>query len=296
MPKSASLQQFEIFLLVAEQQSFTAAAMKLKISKAAVSHAIRLLEEALKIPLFIRSTRQVKLTDEGKLMYQQCKRLQLELEVTRNLMQNFNEKPSGCLRLSCNLFLLESKFFNLIQQYKKKYPQVILEILAEERTLDLQQEQIDCVLGVSWPAPEDIVARQVGKTRYVLCAAPSYFTKHGIPKKIGDLVQHDYIAHVGRNAHDKIVSLKQELNLQPKISLRVNNAVFMKQCALAGMGIIQLHDYMVENELKSGALVEIFAEYFQAEIPLYIYYQKHRFVQPKIRQFVKLALANTFHD
>jgi DNA-binding transcriptional LysR family regulator len=287
---SPALQHFETFLMVAKTGSFTAAAKELRVTKAAVSHAVRLLEESLQVPLFIRSTRRVNLTDEGELLLTQCQRLQHELDVARDLVGSFQRKPSGKLRISCNQYLAQSRLLKPLQQYQQLFPQVEIDILVEERMPNMQQEQIDIVFGVNWPAPEDVVARPIGKTRYVLCASPTYLKKYGTPKKINDLSEHHYIAHSGRSPDNMIVNLKHEINLNLNTPLKLNNAMLMKQCALMSMGIIQLHDYMLADELQSGKLIVILSDYLKPDIPLYVYYQKHRFVQPKIRQFIKLIL------
>lgn len=287
-----ALQHFETFLIVAKTGSFTAAAKQLGISKAAVSHTIRLLEESLQVGLFIRTTRRVSLTDEGSLLLSQCERLKCELDTTRDLVAGFIEAPSGKLRISCNPYLVEARFLSVLQDYIEKYPQVEIDVLAEERMPDMQREQIDIVFGINWPAPEDIVARPIGKTRYVLCASPAYLKKNGTPKKLKDLEKHRYIPHLGRTATTKIITLKSTIPLNLITPLQSNNAYFMKKSAELGLGIVQLHDYMVEDELRSGKLVEVLQAELQPSILLFIYYQKHRFVQPKIRQFVNLLLPS----
>ena len=284
-----TLQHFETFLAVAEAGSFTAAAQKLNVSKASVSQTIRLLESTLQIPLFIRSTRRVNLTDEGKLLFAQCQRLKHELDTARELISGFNTSPTGTLKISCNPYFAESHLLTLLKTYMARFPNVKVQIQTEERMPNMQQEQIDIVFGINWPAPGDIVAKAIGNTRYTLCASPNYLAKYGTPQTIKDIEKHRYIPHYGRSPENIIASLRKNtaLNLSPQLTL--NNAHFMKQCALADMGIIQLHDYIVKNELKNGSLIEILPELFADKIPLYLYYQKHRFVQPKIRQFVKLC-------
>ena len=287
MPGPA-LQHFETFLCVAESGGFTAAANRLGISKAAVSHTIRLLEEPLKVPLFIRNTRNIRLTEEGELLVEQCKRLKNELDIARNLLAGFNVDPTGTLRISCNPYLAETRLLSVLKQYMRTFPNVNIELLAEERMPDMAREQIDIVFGVNWPAPLDVVAKIIGKTRYVLCASPEYLDKFGTPKTIKDLENHYYIPHLGRTSENIIADLKTKVDLHLNIQLKLNNAHFMKKCAVNGWGIIQLHDYMVEDELADGRLVEILTDQLNSKISLYVYYQKHRFVQPKIRQFIDL--------
>jgi len=281
-----SLQQFEIFLEVARSFGFTAAAKKLGVTKAAVSHSIKNLEKSLQVPLFIRTTRSISLTDEGRLLYDQCQRLQAELDVARSLVGTFRQQPQGTLRISTNPYLAERLLLPTLEVYQKKYSNVDVEILIEERLPDLHSEEIDIVFGVNWPAPDDVIARKIGETRYMLVASPAYLKKYGVPQTIEDLKKQIYIPHCGRASGDIIVDLKKPIDLSLNTPLKINNAALMKTCAIAGMGIIQLHDYMIKEEIESGKLVEILPGYLNKTIPLYIYYHKYRFVQPKIRNFL----------
>ena len=286
-----SLQNFETFLCVAENNGFTAAAKKLNISKAAVSNSIKLLEESLKIPLFIRNTRNISLTEEGELLLTQCYRLKHELDTARDLVSKFHDSPTGTLKISCNPYFANNFLIKKLQTYMQKYPKVNIEILVEERMPDLENEQIDIIFGINWPAPLDTTRKIIGKTRYVLCASKPYLEKFGTPKNLKDLeINHNYIPHLGRKNKNNLVNLKENLNpnLNLNSNLKSNNAKFMKKFALENMGIIQLHDYMIEEEIKNGSLIEILKDNFKQEIPIYIYYQRHRFVQPKVRNFVNL--------
>ena len=263
-----TLYHFETFIAVAESGSFTAAAKKLGVSKSAVSQTIKALESSIKLPLFIRSTRQVNLSDEGALLYEQCKRLKQELNTAQDLISNFNTTPSGILRISCNPFYAETYLMPIIEKYSSKYPEVTLEIIAEERMPDMQKEQIDIVFGINWPAPDYVVAKKIGVTRYVLCAAPEYLNKFSIPKNIKDLEQHKYISHLGRNPDNIIADLKKKTSLNISSPLIINSAHLMKKSALLGLGVVQLHDYIIKDELDNGELIEILKEYLQPEIPI----------------------------
>lgn len=286
-----SLQHFETFLAVAQTQSFTAAAKQLGTTKAAVSQKIRALESSLKLPLFIRSTRKVSLTDEGELLLAQCKRLQTELESARSLVSGFHDTPTGTLRVSCNPYFTESHLMPILRKYREQFPNVTIDILIEERMPDMQQENIDIVFGINWQAPDDVIARKIAKTRYVLCASPDYLKKFGTPKTLQDLSAHQYIPHGGRSPENLVVNFNKAKLPKINSTLTVNNAHIMKTCALNGWGIVQLHDYMVKEDIERGELIELLKDQLETNTPLYIYYQKHRFVQPKIRQFVNLILA-----
>lgn len=287
---SLGLQHFETFLEVANQGSFTAAAAVMGVSKTAVSQAIRSLELSLKTSLFIRSTRRIQLTDEGEMLFAQCQRLKDELDITRSLIGKFNEFPTGTLRISCNAYMAETKLLSIIKSYVADYPKVKIELMTQERMPDMYREGIDVVFGVNCQASDDVVARLIGKTRYVICASPDYFKKNGLPENIKELEKHFYIPHLGRTPENIISQLKHPTLLTMSPRLSINNASVMKQSAMFGLGIVQLHHYMVEEELKRGDLVEVLKDKLHNEVSLYMYYQKHRFVQPKIRQFVNLVI------
>ena len=246
--RSPLLQHFEAFLQVANSGGFTAAGRKLGVSKVAISNSIRLLEESLQVPLFIRSTRQVSLTQEGELLLKQCERLRKELDTAEELISGFSKSPSGTLRIYCNLYFAENWLADILSCYVQKCPDVKVEVLSDERIPDMLHEQVDIVFGVNWPAPLDVVARTIGKTRYAICASPDYIEKNGEPKSIQDLAHHNYIPHLGRSPGNMIANLKKTENTELNTQIAANNANFMKTCALKGLGIVQLHDYMVKEE------------------------------------------------
>lgn len=284
-----ALYLFETFLVVAEKLSFTQAAEVLATTKSAVSHSIKSLETQLGVDLFIRSTRKISLTTEGELLQQQCERLQAELDTARDLVNQFDQTPQGTLTISCSPALAQSHLLPLILIYKQRYSQVKINILLEERMPDLKADKVDIVFGVNWPAPLDVVAKKISTTRYILCASPQYLEQYGTPKYIQDLAGHELILHAGRDKNLKLVSLKKQSTIpELKTTITVNNIEFMKQCALNHLGLAQFHDYAIQSQIDNGNLIEILKDSFKKEEPLYIYYQKHQFVQPKIRQFINL--------
>ena len=291
MQLKPSLKQFEFFLSVAEHQGFTRAAKSLGISKTSLSNTIKKLESELGVDLFIRTTRRVELTEEGILLMQQCLKLRSELDITRELVTSFHQQPKGKLTIFGNPFLAEKQLLPHITHYQQMFPDVNIDLLLDERMPDMNSEMVDIVFGVNWPAPHDIVARPYANTRYVLCATPEYLLQHGEPKTIKQLAEHKLIAHLGRKHPRDLCELKQQTQPDMNVCLAINNAGYIKTCVLNGNGIGQFHDYMVEQELKNGLLVELLSNNFHQTIPLYVYYQKHRFIQPKIRQFINMIFA-----
>ncbi len=287
-----ALNQFEQFILVAETGSITQAAESLHVTKSALSQSIKQLEDALKVPLFFRTTRKITLTHEGELLLAQCQRLKSELDTTRHLVGNFHEKPRGLLRISAPFYLANKVLLKLVEQYQKRYENIKVELIIEERLPNFHKENLDIAFGINWPPHEDIIRRPIGKTKYILCASPKYLKNHGTPTRLSELAGHSYLHHTGRGKENFLVGVKNPNSLGLTISFSANNAEIIKQAALNSMGIIQLHRYIVEKEILSQKLIPLLEDELIVNTPLYIYYYKHRYVQPKIRKFVMLACEN----
>ena len=284
--ESPSLQQFEIFLEVAKLRSFTATAAKMGVTKASISHSIKKLEHSLDVPLFTRTTRSIALTDEGSLLFEQCMRLQSELDAARSLVGTFKKEPNGMLRILSNKYYAETHLLPVLENYQKKYSNVEVELLIEERMPDMIKENVDIVFATHLQASDDIVVREIDHTRYMLVASPDYLKEHGVPKSVEDLKNHLYMMHLARAKDNILADLKKPVTPNLNIPLKINSTDLIRTCALLGKGIAQLHDYIVKDDVAAGRLVELLPECFNKSIPLYIYYHKYRFVQPKIRCFV----------
>ncbi|WP_395166688.1 LysR family transcriptional regulator [Francisella salimarina] len=288
--KNIPINFFEIFYKLVTYGSFTNTADALGITKAAVSHTIKQLEKELKVDLLIRTTRRLSLTHEGKLLFEYCKTLQNEIENIRDLAESFHSEPSGILKINTSSFFAKSVLIGLIKEYSKKFSKVKIEVNIEERMPNFKTQETDIILGVNWTPPEDIIARKIATTRYILCASPVYLELYGIPSSLSDLVNHKYIPHSSRAT--ALVNIREsKVNIQmPPSDLSANNMEFMKECVLNDLGIAQFHEYIVKDEIQNGKLVELLKDEFLDHQDIYIYYPKNKFVQPKVKEFVKLVM------
>ncbi|QEO57956.1 LysR family transcriptional regulator [Francisella marina] len=288
--KNIPINFFEIFYKLVTYGSFTNTADALGITKAAVSHTIKQLEKELKVDLLIRTTRRLSLTHEGKLLFEYCKTLQNEIENIRDLAESFHSEPSGILKINTSSFFAKSVLIGLIKEYSKKFSKVKIEVNIEERMPNFKTQETDIILGVNWTPPEDIIARKIATTRYILCASPVYLELYGIPSSLSDLVNHKYIPHSSRAT--ALVNIREsKVNAQmPPSDLSANNMEFMKECVLNDLGIAQFHEYIVKDEIQNGKLVELLKDEFLDHQDIYIYYPKNKFVQPKVKEFVKLVM------
>lgn len=281
--------QFENFLIVAKKQSITAAANCLGISKAAVSQSIKTLELELGVPLLNRTTRKVTLTHEGELLAEQCERVKHELDVARQMVSAMHKKPSGKLKISCSPRFVEAYLMPRLKIYREKFPDVQLEVNLTERVIDLKRDQVDFALGMSCATvSDDTVARSICQTNYALCASPAYLEKHGVPTSLHDLKDHIYIGHHGRREYNMLETNDQTIEVNTAIV--GDHIAFVKMCVLEGLGISKFRRTTIHKELEHGKLIELMPEEFDRCFDLNIYYQKNQFVQPKVKELVKLFI------
>lgn len=281
----SKIEQIEAFIAVIENNSFAGAAKKQKISTAAVSRQVATLEAGLGAELLTRTTRKITLTDIGNQYYVSCKKILEDLRNAEIEITQCQKEAIGSLVVMSNRYFAQKFLLPGLKKFMVENPKIQLTLELAERFPNLCQENIDLLFGVSIEGPSELIQKVVSTTRYVLCASPAYFKKHGYPEKLSDLCTHHYITHSMRNPDNKLrLKMKKEIYIKPLLGL--NDSQVMRECALLGMGIVMLHDYIVSDDLKNGKLIEIFQEYQEPKQNIYLYYQKKRYLQPKIRRFI----------
>lgn len=278
------------FIHVVEANGFAAAARKLGISTPAISRQVAGLEATLGVQLLKRTTRQVTLTEIGLQYYQDCKNALAQLSEAENAILSSHEEVSGSLNILSNRFFAFAHLIPRLEAFKAMNPKLHIQLQLEERFPDFSQENIDIVYGVSWEGPEELVRRRIASTNYVLCASPAYLEKHGSPIIPADLIQHDYISHSMRKPIDILTfSDGKEIYLEPV--LRLNDTQAMRECAILGLGIIKLHKYEVEACIKENSLTVVLPDHPMPRISVFLYYEKNRYPQAKIRRFIDFYVS-----
>ncbi|MFC3909446.1 LysR family transcriptional regulator [Legionella dresdenensis] len=285
----SDLDRFEIFTYAAQTCSLSQAAKHLSLTKASISKQIKKLEADLGVDLFIRTNQRLHLTNQGEILLQQCLRLKKELEDTRAVCQDFHATPQGTLHVVALDYFAKKIIYPRLQDFMQKYPELDLIIDISERVPNFEQEQVDIAVGFSLIAPDNVIQGNLTTTRHVMCASPAYFKKHGKPNTLQDLRQHTYIGHYARH---EICSthLKRGHEIKIKPSLVLNHVTGMVECAKAGLGIVQLPFYILEESLISGDLVEVLSSYQAVNASVYYFYPKFRYTQPKVRCFIDFFL------
>lgn len=284
----SSFERILTFVKVVEANSYVAVANEMNLSRAAISKQIAALEEEIGMKLIERTTRRLSLTADGALYYAQCKRLLEVADEMSEMVSTMRKEPTGTLNLFCARYFGEQFVVPYLGEFLEAYSKVKVNLRLEERIPNFEKENVDILIGVSMPGPFDSIRRKISQTRYIYCASPSYLEHFGTPQKLTDLVHHRYITHSMRMPDNVLIFGNQQVTLDPY--LRINDAWAMLTCALNGLGIIKVHDYIVKESLQMGKLVEVLAPYSQEEYPIYLYYMQNRYLSPKIRHFIDFLL------
>jgi DNA-binding transcriptional LysR family regulator len=281
----SKLERISAFIEVVEKNSFAAAARHLGVSTAAISRQVSRLEADLGVSLLRRTTRQLALTEMGSQYYQQCKKVLGDLSEAELLLADSQAEAKGILSVTSSRYFALNYLIPRLAEFSALNPKLQIKFELAERFPDLAQEGIDLLFGVSMEGPAELVRRRVATSRYVLCASPDYLKKYGTPKTPEDLTKHLYITHSMRKP-DNLIKFKDGRNLYLNPTLWINDSRAMRECAIQGMGIVNLHDYIVADALAEGSLIAFLSEYQEKQQPVYLYYQQSRYLQPKIRRFI----------
>ncbi len=285
-----------IFAKVVETTSFTTAASGLGISTSMVSQHVKELEERLGARLLNRTTRRMSLTEVGRAYYDRCKRLLSDLEEAEAAVGNMQGAPQGELRVNATPVFGALQLAPAIADFTNRFPSISVEVMLSERIVDLIDEGFDVAVRVE-PLPDSsLVTRQIASYRMVVCGAPAYFKKHGVPRTPADLADHNCLTFTGpgymRTWH-LVSSDGETLEVPVRGNLKSNNAAVLLLAALEGQGLIAVPTYLVGDALETDRLQTILDDYAAPPLTIRAVYPHSRHLSAKVRTFVDF-LAERF--
>lgn len=282
------LQAMEVFVRVAERGSFSKAAEQLGLPPATVTNAIQTLEKRVGVRLLQRTTRKVSLTDDGLVYLERCQCLLAEFQDVENLFDC--EQPQGVVRVDLPERMAHQTVIPALPAFFTRYPEIRVKLNASDRFVDLVGEGVDCVVRVGQLADSTLIARQIAVLEQITCASAAYLQQHGRPQSLDDLAQHHMInffsSRTGRDLPWEYVQGGElrTLKLPGKVSVASSEAYMA--CCLAGLGLVQVPRYGIEELLKRGVLEEVLPDYQPPPLPVAIVYAHNRHLSPRVRVFV----------
>lgn len=275
------------FIAVAEAQSFSRAARRLSLSAAMVSRRVNALEEHLGIRLLNRSTRRVELSEAGARYYPRCVELIDQLESVEADITGLGRMPRGRLRVSVPMDFGQLFLQPAIREFLSQYPRVRLEVLFDDRQVDLIPEQIDLAIRISQLPDSSLVARSIGQACLGCYASPDYLAQFGEPHHPDDLRHHRVLDYTLARTPGRWQFEEHGRTFQVAVQgqLAANNSRVLASAACRGLGIIRNPEFLVQDFLQTGQLLEILRPYRSAPLDISVVYLHRRFRPATITAF-----------
>lgn len=289
------LTQINVFAAVVNKGSFVAAAEQLGMSRPMASKHLARLEYDLGIRLLNRTTRRVALTEEGRAFYDRCKDILENIDEAVREAGESQLTPRGLLRVNAPLSFGYMHLARGVAEYQKKYPEVTVELQLNDRQIDMVEEGFDLSIRIGSLSDSSLVARKLGESRLILCAAPKYLAEHGVPETPEDLAEHNCLRYTYLEHGDlwRFTRNGQVTSVQVGGKLDANNGDALVQAALMGAGIVMQPCYLVGERLKDGSLTRLLPAYDADILGIYAIYPENRRLPQKTRTFIDF-LANYF--
>jgi LysR family transcriptional regulator for bpeEF and oprC len=283
------IQAMQIFIRVAEAGSFVRAAETLSLPSSTVTSTIKNLEKYLQVRLLNRTTRRVSLTPEGLQYLAQCREIMALIEHTEASLADSNRRPRGRLRVDMPGGIAHFIVLPNLKDFYRLYPDIYLMIGVSDRQVDLVQEGVDCVIRTGELTDSTLVARPLGRFRWLTCASPDYLREYGIPETPEALSQHraiHYFSGSGRRTNElRFIRGAEAFSVPVEGDTAVNETGLYIRLCLEGFGLAQLAENVISKNLQQGKLVEVLADWQPPSVPVTMLYPHQRFLSPAVRAF-----------
>ncbi|QQC62754.1 LysR family transcriptional regulator [Paraburkholderia ginsengisoli] len=290
-----TLVSMKVFRHVVEVGSFVGAAERMEMSAAMASKHVMHLEQQLGARLLNRTTRRVAPTEAGREYYERLSQVLTELEEAEQVVGAASVVPQGRLRVSSLSAFGLSHVMAAVADYAAQYPQVTVDITLSDRVVELIDEGFDVAIRASpgGMKSSSLIARQIATAHLVLCASPAYLRRHGAPKTIAELANHNYLQYAGVSALELATG-----DASPRVRLSgnliVNHLEAQRVIVLQGAGIAMLGTEVIGDDLAAGRLVPLLVDDVPPrELPINVVYASRRHLSAKVRSFVDF-LAERF--
>jgi DNA-binding transcriptional LysR family regulator len=292
-----------MFVETVRKRSFTAVANDRNVDPTTVSRAIAGLERELKLRLFHRTTRSLQPTEAGMIYFERVEPLVDELRKAQLAAADLHERPRGVLRVACPVSFAELNLTPLIPIFARQYPELHFELVLTDAPLDMVTEQLDVAIRIGPLHDSTLIAHKLCPMEARVVATPAYLRAHGQPKSPAELAQHRCLLLAlpgfSRSTWKFTDPQGQTSDIALDGVLHTSNAMALKQCALAGMGITLQARWMVGRELRSGELVDLFPAYSVTaaldDAAAWLLYPSRKYVPQKVRVFVEFLRQQFKH-
>lgn len=287
-----------VFIAVVDCQSLAGAARKLNLSPPAVTRAINEMEMHLGLRLLTRTTRSVRVTDAGERYAQDCRRILAEMLEADESVSGMHTSPRGRLTITAPVLFGGMYVTPVVTEYLTRYPEVSASCLFLDRVVNLLEEGVDVAVRIGELPDSTMQAIRVGQVRRVICGAPDYLVRHGIPTIPDDLHHHNIISasSVTPNPEWKLVDKGEHRSIRLNARMITTTNDSAAAAAVGGFGLTRLLSYQVADQLRTGRLKTVLPDFEPVALPVHVVHREGRQASQRVRAFLDLAIERLRQD
>lgn len=288
-----TINELDTFISIVDEGTISQAAEHLNVTVSAVSRTLARLEKKLNTALFRRTTRRLELTQEGEKYLARVRSILKDLEAAEDMLIKNKEVPSGKLRIDAATPFMLHMIAPLIEKYSSAYPQIDIELISNENLIDLLEQRTDVAVRIGELKDSTLSATPLGLSQIRILASPTYLRKHGTPKNLEELVQHQLLGF----------SSLEKLNDWPiydafnnlfhiHTNIKADSGETLRQLALCGTGIVCLSDFMTQQDIKEGRLIPLLvSSTIKMQQPINLVYYRNRELSERVSSFIEFLKA-----
>ncbi|KAF1029632.1 MAG: HTH-type transcriptional regulator DmlR [Burkholderia plantarii] len=287
-----NLGDIRLFVEAAQLGSLSAAGRKLGLSPAAASARLGKLEATLSTQLFERSTRKLRLTDEGRLYLMHCQQALQTLDDARSALQLGRASIDGALRVTATSDFGRVVLRHWLDEFNDRHPGVALTLVLADSLSHLLHDDIDLAIRFGEPADSGMVARRLAENRRVLCASPAYVAARGVPAHPDELAGHDFILlNSSAGVANQWTFLRGgetvRVSAPTEWARQTNDGALAREWAVEGRGAVMKSIWDVGADLRAGRLVPLLPEWRCPELPVHALFQRSQYMAPRVRALLE---------
>ena len=283
------------FVRVVEDGSFSAAARRLNMSKTMVSNHVQALEDRLGVRLLNRTTRKVSLTEIGKTYCDRAAQILAYLAQADDVAAALQSTPRGTLRIYCMTHVVQF-VAPVVTQFLATYPDVRVELMMGEASIDMIDEGFDVALRLTPPPDSSLIVRSLATWRHVLCCSPSYIERHGRVQQLAELSERNCFRHVNYPFGDEWRFMDRKgkpASVRVAGTLVTNSGETLLHAARAGAGVCLAPGFLVHDDLDEGRLIRLLPEYRPLELSMNAVYPHRHYLSAKVRVFIDMLAQHS---
>lgn len=288
-----TINELVTFISIVDEGTISQAAEHLDVTVSAVSRALSRLEKKLNTALFRRTTRRLELTQEGEKYLVRVRSILEELEAAENMLIMNKEVPSGKLRIDAATPFMLHVIAPLIDKYSSAYPQIDIELISNENLVDLLEQRTDIAVRIGELKDSTLSATPLGLSQIRILASPAYLKKHGTPQNLEELAQHQLLGFSSLEKLNDWPIYDAFNNLfHVDTNIKTDSGETLRQLALCGTGIVCLSDFMTQQDIREGRLVQILiSSTIKMQQPINLVYYKNRKLSERVSSFIEFLKA-----